>query len=1245
MDNNYKSLLTNYLDLEGDIKSVFFNANNEDELNIFLESFINKKYKEDKLFINRKIKDSLSSYLLSPYYPFLDILYEKHKNKDKKEIKEILNNCDVYHFQKSCFLNYFLGKLSYREEKILLSHIEYEKKELYKSLLNLLINISDEHNNIIFNISSLHFAKKSTYDFIRYLLNYKRKIDKNIIFIFSFFNLHSFFDDEEKKVWESFFAVIKKKGFNINFNRLIKMNNEGEKNKDINISKFLKNELSVVKKNENEIINKEIKNIEKDIITSSDAINFLAYDEAKKNILYLNEHIRNNNLKIDKSKKFLLLNLLGDVFLYFDEYDQSLIHYNSLLNYAQIDDNNYQIANAYYKISYANYFKNNIEACMRFSKLSIKLLEEIKEEKYKKLYFYCYYIIYRALEYLPNLRNTLSQSFKIVEELSRKNKFYNHLSTLYSHFSTTFLSSINIEERLSLCKTALKISKRCKNYFMLADLYHSIGTIYSFIPEFDKTIIYYKKSEKMMKKLGVSIEIVFIYNGLGYTYFVNENYNYAYKYYKKAVLTLNKIKNYDELALTLLNIGILFLFNFDYKNAKKNIEYVLVIMDLLSLKTLPYHTIYNIYSLLGIVNIKLNKFKNALEYFNKINYDNLANDEEIFYYNFLKTLIYKYEKKYKKCEESFINLYIIINHTSNVKRVFHPRLYYEYGLFLKEINEMKKSEETFEKGIKIAEKMNYTMNKYRLLEEKSKLSNLEISENEKNIYKTYINKYLFKIKEFEFDFIIEAIKLKGSLNKLHKKINEINFLNQLRKILSRAYEKEDIIEESMHLIHNNFIMDLSYLFLYENIDEENYDNKKNEILDNINTFKNNSKMYYNNNKTNKSNKVYKCYYSSIPIKNLKFNLNALLKQLDENNLSELHISNFDDMAFKGFFPDNLIFNISSLIKIPILGQNLILGDVFFATFKKDLVLTDDDFRVLSIAISQIRISLEKNKLDKQVQKTTSKLLEKTYQLEKANEIEKEKTLALARAKLALEETYKTIKKDLYMAKRVQENILPKNFDKLGGFNFTIKYLPMSDVGGDLYDISILEDGTLRVFLADATGHGVQAALLTMIIKSEYEKKKFNFPSTAKLLEELNNDFFHTYNALVLFFTCIVVDINLDKKTLKYSSAGHTNQFIINKDEITYLSSTGRMLGTHEDNKYKEITYDYNYEKLLLFTDGIFEEFNKSGEEFGESRLTDFVMKNISLPVNILIEKILDELDNFIDGNEVNDDITIIGISI
>jgi serine phosphatase RsbU (regulator of sigma subunit) len=93
-----------------------------------------------------------------------------------------------------------------------------------------------------------------------------------------------------------------------------------------------------------------------------------------------------------------------------------------------------------------------------------------------------------------------------------------------------------------------------------------------------------------------------------------------------------------------------------------------------------------------------------------------------------------------------------------------------------------------------------------------------------------------------------------------------------------------------------------------------------------------------------------------------------------------------------------------------------------------------------------------------------------------------------------------------------------------------------------------------------------------------------------------------------------------------------------------LKNTGKMIGVLKNTIYKSLEFDFiRGDKLFVFTDGIFEEFNSKEEEFGEERLYSILEEDKNLPMELVIQNALKQVDSFLEGKEKQDDITILGI--
>ncbi|MBW0434213.1 ammonium transporter [Leptospira yasudae] len=245
----------------------------------------------------------------------------------------------------------------------------------------------------------------------------------------------------------------------------------------------------------------------------------------------------------------------------------------------------------------------------------------------------------------------------------------------------------------------------------------------------------------------------------------------------------------------------------------------------------------------------------------------------------------------------------------------------------------------------------------------------------------------------------------------------------------------------------------------------------------------------------------------------------------------------------------------------------------------------------------------------------------------------------------LEENLNLIQNDLSTAKKIQSGIISHKDRTLGELEVIVRYLPLSEVGGDFFDIMELRPGLTRVFLADATGHGVQAALITMAIKAIYESLKRGIYSVTEILYHLNNEFLHTFKNLNQFFTCIVLDIDTNSGNVRYASAGHIPQYLIGPEGIQKLEKTGRIIGAVSKTQYtsKDVKISPD-SKLVLFTDGLVEQWNVHKEEFGEERVESLIHSLNTQSIREGIDSILSEQEKFLSGVSKQDDISVIGIN-
>ena len=247
---------------------------------------------------------------------------------------------------------------------------------------------------------------------------------------------------------------------------------------------------------------------------------------------------------------------------------------------------------------------------------------------------------------------------------------------------------------------------------------------------------------------------------------------------------------------------------------------------------------------------------------------------------------------------------------------------------------------------------------------------------------------------------------------------------------------------------------------------------------------------------------------------------------------------------------------------------------------------------------------------------------------------------------ALTHTLEEIYKDLHTAKKIQNSILPRIDLLKEKLDLHTIYLPMVEVGGDFFDIHYVNKKIIRFFIADATGHGIQASLITMAIKTIYESiKSFDLPPN-EVLGILNNQFIYSYESLNTYFTAGVLDLHLETGTVAYSGGGHPYPILVRADKtIENLKTKGTLLGAVNNMKFGliETKIDSTCE-IYIFTDGVFEEWNDAMEEFGVENLEmELSLQEGNLQTKM--ENTLHKMMKFIQNQPVADDISFIGFKI
>ncbi len=245
-----------------------------------------------------------------------------------------------------------------------------------------------------------------------------------------------------------------------------------------------------------------------------------------------------------------------------------------------------------------------------------------------------------------------------------------------------------------------------------------------------------------------------------------------------------------------------------------------------------------------------------------------------------------------------------------------------------------------------------------------------------------------------------------------------------------------------------------------------------------------------------------------------------------------------------------------------------------------------------------------------------------------------------------------IEEDLRMAEKIQRNFLPRRLPDFPGIAVEARYLPIKEVGGDYYDFLLPSDGRRHfgVIITDASGHGVPAAFITSMVKMAFKSPYVweHMASPSAVLREINQNLMDQLAGN--FVTAFYCYFDLEEGTLTASCAGHTPAYLIHRKrgEITLLKPSGKFLGLLEEPVFEEIRYDLQEgDRLFLYTDGLTEARNRSGEEF-EPLLREMCRRGYHLPLQDFCEQILSALGEHASsrgGETQEDDMAFISLDI
>ena len=255
-----------------------------------------------------------------------------------------------------------------------------------------------------------------------------------------------------------------------------------------------------------------------------------------------------------------------------------------------------------------------------------------------------------------------------------------------------------------------------------------------------------------------------------------------------------------------------------------------------------------------------------------------------------------------------------------------------------------------------------------------------------------------------------------------------------------------------------------------------------------------------------------------------------------------------------------------------------------------------------------------------------------------NMIEKQKEITKKGARIETE---------LNLANAIQKNMLPSIFPPFPEhreFDIYASMFPAKEVGGDFYDMFLIDDNHLAICMADVSGKGIPASLFMMISKILIKNISCIDKETDIALTRVNN-MLCDGNKLGLFVTAWFGILDLKNGNLEFVNAGHNPPLLYSRKtgKFEYLRTKPNLLLAWKEN----VNYIKNEiqlepgDRIFLYTDGVTEATNSENKLYREERLQDFLNNNLNLNAEETIKALKENLDKFVGNVEQFDDITML----
>jgi phosphoserine phosphatase RsbU/P len=301
-------------------------------------------------------------------------------------------------------------------------------------------------------------------------------------------------------------------------------------------------------------------------------------------------------------------------------------------------------------------------------------------------------------------------------------------------------------------------------------------------------------------------------------------------------------------------------------------------------------------------------------------------------------------------------------------------------------------------------------------------------------------------------------------------------------------------------------------------------------------------------------------------------------------------------------------NIGSLIGVPLISQETMIG-ILYAAKNIEYGFDQEDADLVATFADHVSIAIE-----------NSRLIEESLERER-------------------------LQQELMVAQKVQRRLLPEYLPKIEGFDMDAFSSLAYEVGGDYYDIAMLDENRMGIVVGDVSGKGVSAAFYMAELKGIFQALSRTSYSAREFLIRANRALYGSIDKSS-FISLIYSIIEVKRGIARLARAGHCPMIHVSGEHAELHKPNGIGLGLTGSDLFDDviqetsITLEQN-DVCVFYTDGITEARNASREEFGSDRLVSVILENRHKTARNIREAVLNSVNLFTERQTFDDDLTIV----